>query len=152
MLSDWLKAGNIHITESVGHWQDAVRQAAAPLLAQQAITPGYVEAIFRSHAELGPYYVLAPGLAMPHARPEDGTQKNALSLLNIRQGVSFGSAENDPVYTVIMLCAISGEEHIKMISELAELFSDETRLQHLLTATTLPAIQAAINDTSPEKP
>jgi len=151
MLANWLTAGNIQLTERVDDWQDAVRQAAAPLLAQQAIAPDYLQAIFHSHAQLGPYYVLAPGLAMPHARPEEGALKNGLSLLRINQGVSFNSAENDPVYVVIMLCAVSGEEHLNMIGELADLFSDESRLQQLLSATTLAAIQAAISQPSVEK-
>lgn len=151
MLSNWLQPGNIQLTESVSHWQEAVRLAAAPLLARQAITPDYLEAIFRSHAQLGPYYVLAPGLAMPHARPEEGALKNALSLLRINQGVSFASEENDPVYVVILLSAVSGEEHIKMISELAGLFSDDSRLQQLLSATTLSALTAAVSDPLMEK-
>ncbi|MCP1438874.1 PTS system ascorbate-specific IIA component [Erwinia persicina] len=151
MLSNWLQPENIQLTESVGHWQEAIRQAAAPLLAQQAITPDYLEAIFRSHAKLGPYYVLAPGLAMPHARPEEGALKNGLSLLRINQGVSFDSAENDPVYVVILLSAVSGEEHIRMIGELAGLFSDDFRLQQLLSATTLSALTAAVSDPSLEK-
>lgn len=151
MLSNWLQPENIQLTESVGHWQEAIRQAAGPLLAQQAITPDYLEAIFRSHAQLGPYYVLAPGLAMPHARPEEGALKNGLSLLRINQGVSFDSAENDPVYVVILLSAVSGEEHIRMIGELAGLFSDDFRLQQLLSATTLSALTAAVSDPSLEK-
>lgn len=151
MLSNWLQPENIQLTESVGHWQEAIRQVAAPLLAQQAITPDYLEAIFRSHAQLGPYYVLAPGLAMPHARPEEGALKNGLSLLRINQGVSFDSAENDPVYVVILLSAVSGEEHIRMIGELAGLFSDDFRLQQLLSATTLSALTAAVSDPSLEK-
>ncbi|MEI2266750.1 PTS sugar transporter subunit IIA [Erwinia sp. CGal63] len=151
MLSNWLHPETIQLTESVSNWQEAIRQAAAPLLAREAIAPDYLEAIFRSHAELGPYYVLAPGLAMPHARPEEGALKNALSLLRVNQGVSFASEENDPVYVVILLSAVSGEEHIKMIGELAELFSDDSRLQQLLSATTLPALAAAVSDSSMEK-
>lgn len=144
MLSTWLTPDNIAIVDEVSDWQAAVTQAAAPLLAQEAITPAYLDAIFSSHAEIGPYYVLAPGLAMPHARPEQGALKNGLSLLRINHGVSFEADENDPVYVVIMLCALSGDDHINMITALAELFSDESRLQQLLSASTLPAIQAVI--------
>ncbi|PKH23657.1 PTS mannitol transporter subunit IIA [Enterobacterales bacterium CwR94] len=144
MLTDWLTAGKINVTDSVTDWQAAVRLSAEPLLAEGAITPAYVDAIIASHLEMGPYYVLAPGLAMPHARPEQGAKKNGLSLLHVRNGVSFESNENDPVKVIIMLCALSGDEHIAMITELAELFSDEQRLQQLLDASTLPAIQAVI--------
>ncbi len=145
MLAKWLTTDRIAIVERVADWREAVELSARPLLAQGAITPGYIEAIFASHADIGPYYVLAPGLAMPHARPEKGAIRAALSLLHIKQGVSFESAENDPVRVVILLCAQNGDEHLAMISRLAELFSDEDDLPALLAADTYPAIQALID-------
>jgi PTS system ascorbate-specific IIA component len=54
------------------------------------IEPEYVTAIVEQHHTLGPYYVLA-GLAMPHARPEEGAKGLGLSLLKLKQGVSFGA-------------------------------------------------------------
>ncbi|MDK6765248.1 PTS sugar transporter subunit IIA, partial [Klebsiella aerogenes] len=112
---------------------------------KEAITEDYIQAICNSHEKLGPYYVLAPGLAMPHARPEQGAIKNGLSLLHIKKGVSFGSEENDPIYVVIMLCALSGDEHINMITALADIFSDDERLSALLKASSMTKIQAVIN-------
>lgn len=145
MISTWLPATNIQIIDRVADWQQAVEISAQPLLAQEAINPDYLNAIFNSHQELGPYYVLAPGLAMPHARPEQGAVKNGLSLLHIKQGVSFEADENDPIYVVLMLCAVSGDEHIRMITALAEIFCDEARLARLLHASTLEEIQQVIN-------
>jgi len=82
---------------------------------------------------------------MPHARPEQGAIKNGLSLLHIKNGVSFNAQENDPIYVVIMLCALSGDEHINMITALAEIFSDDARLSALLKAASLEEIQQVIN-------
>jgi PTS system ascorbate-specific IIA component len=53
--------------------------------------------------------------------------------------------QNDPVYVVIMLCARSGNEHITMIGELAEIFSDQQKLHRLLNADDSKAIQAVID-------
>ncbi|HFK4065927.1 PTS sugar transporter subunit IIA [Kluyvera ascorbata] len=145
MITTWLPAENIQIVDSVNDWKQAITLSAQPLLAKGAITEDYINAIFNSHQELGPYYVLAPGLAMPHARPEQGAIKNGLSLLHIKQGVSFDAEENDPIYVVIMLCALSGEEHINMITALAEIFSDDERLAALLEASSMEAIQSVIN-------
>lgn len=145
MITTWLPVENIQIVDSVSDWKKAIRLSAQPLLAKETITEEYVEAIFKSHQELGPYYVLAPGLAMPHARPEQGAIKNGLSLLHIKQGVSFNADENDPIYVVIMLCALSGDEHINMITALAEIFSDDERLSALLKASTMETIQTVIN-------
>ena len=145
MITTWLPVENIQIVDSVSDWKQAIRLSAQPLLAKETITEEYVEAIFKSHQELGPYYVLAPGLAMPHARPEQGAIKNGLSLLHIKQGVSFDAKENDPIYVVIMLCALSGDEHINMITALADIFSDDERLSALLKASSMTKIQAVIN-------
>ena len=98
MITTWLPTENIQIVDSVSDWKQAITLSAQPLLAKKAITEDYIQAIFNSHHELGPYYVLAPGLAMPHARPEQGGLKMALSLLHIKQGVSFDAEENDPIY------------------------------------------------------
>ncbi|WP_370613812.1 PTS sugar transporter subunit IIA [Citrobacter portucalensis] len=145
MITTWLPPENIQIVDSVCDWKQAITLAAQPLLEKEAITQAYIQAIFNSHQELGPYYVLAPGLAMPHARPEQGGIKNGLSLLHIKQGISFDSQDNDPIYVVIMLCAISGNEHINMITALADIFSNDKRLSALLKASSMEKIQAVIN-------
>ncbi|HBW41354.1 MAG TPA: PTS mannitol transporter subunit IIA [Leclercia adecarboxylata] len=144
MITTWLPAENIQIVDSVSDWKQAIRLSAQPLLAKETMTEAYIDAIFNSHQELGPYYVLAPGLAMPHARPEQGAIKNGLSLLHIKQGVSFEAEENDPIYVVIMLCALSGNEHINMITALADIFSDDERLSALLKASSIEEIQGVI--------
>lgn len=146
MITTWLPMENIQIVDSVSDWKQAIRLSAQPLLAKETITEDYIQAIFNSHQKLGPYYVLAPGLAMPHARPEQGVIKNGLSLLHIKQGVFFDAEENDPIYVVIMLCAISGDEHINMITALADIFSDDKRLSALLKASSMEAIQTVINE------
>ena len=145
MIRDWLTPDKINVINSIDNWKNAVRLSAEPLLEQGNMAEHYIEAILKSHEELGPYYLLAPGLAMPHARPEQGALRNGLSLLHIKEGISFGSTENDPVYVVIMLCARSGNEHITMIGELAELFSDQQKLERLLKADDIKAIQAVID-------
>ncbi|MDE9621055.1 PTS sugar transporter subunit IIA [Citrobacter portucalensis] len=145
MITTWLPPENIQIVDSVCDWKQAITLAAQPLLEKEAITQAYIQAIFNSHQELGPYYVLAPGLAMPHARPEQGGIKNGLSILHIKQGISFDSQDNDPIYVVIMLCAISGNEHINMITALADIFSNDERLSALLKASSMEKIQAVIN-------
>lgn len=144
MITNWLPEENIQIVDHVNDWKQAIRLSAEPLLAQGSITEEYIDSIFKSHEELGPYYILAPGLAMPHARPEQGALKNGLSLLHITQGISFDAEENDPIYVVIMLCALSGDEHIRLITELAELLSDDECLAKLLKASTREEIQEII--------
>ena len=49
-------------------WRNAVRAAAALLVEVGATTPEYGERCIGSAEELGPYFVLSPGVALAHAR------------------------------------------------------------------------------------
>ncbi|WPC76067.1 PTS sugar transporter subunit IIA [Vibrio porteresiae] len=125
MLNHWLSPNNIHIVSRVHNWEEAVKISCEPLIKQNVINDSYVDAIIEGHKELGPYYVLAPGLAMPHARPEKGANKCGLSLLIVKEGVPFQADENDPVHAVITLAAKDDTHHIEMIQALAEMFSND---------------------------
>ena len=41
--------------------------------------------------DMGPYIVLAPGLAMPHARPEMGAKQVGAALVTLEKPIDFGS-------------------------------------------------------------
>ena len=55
--------------------EEAIREAGNALCRAGACSPQYVQAMVDSYRELGPYFVIAPGLALPHARPEQGAMK-----------------------------------------------------------------------------
>jgi len=130
--------------ENVEDWPQALEICARPLLASGTITPEYVAAIVAQHYKLGPYYVLAPGLAMPHARPEEGAKGLGLSLLKLSRGVNFGSEESDPVDIIIMLAAPDKHSHVEMVAALAELFSSDEDMAQLHRANTLEEIKNII--------
>lgn len=144
MLKNWINDATITLQEQVESWPQALELCARPLLKKNVITPEYVTAIIGQHHKLGPYYVLAPGLAMPHARPEEGAKGMGLSLLKLRQGVSFGAGEFDPVDLIIMLAAPDKNSHIDMIAALAELFSSDDDMTELHNAQTLEEIKNII--------
>ena len=145
MLKKWIYDTTITLQDSVENWPQALELCAKPLLDLQVIEPEYVTAIIHQHHTLGPYYVLAPGLAMPHARPEEGAKGLGLSLLKLKQGVSFGAGEFDPVDVIIMLAAPDKHSHIEMISALAELFSSDEDMEKLHQANTREEIKTIIN-------
>ena len=144
MLERWIYDATIQCRESVESWQQALELCAVPLIEADIIRPEYVTAIVRQHQRLGPYYVLAPGLAMPHARPEEGAKGLGLSLLKLHEGVFFGSEDGDPVDLIIMLAAPDKHSHIELIAALAELFTSEDDMAELHQATTNQEIKAII--------
>lgn len=62
-------------------WQEAVKLSVDLLVKADVVEPRYYQAILDGVAEHGPYFVIAPGLAMPHGRPEEGVKKPALRWL-----------------------------------------------------------------------
>lgn len=144
MLNNWLNDATLMRRDSVETWPQALELCAGPLLASEIITPDYVTAIVDQHRRLGPYYVLAPGLAMPHARPEEGAKGPGLSLLKLDRGVAFGAGAFDPVDIIVMLAAPDKHSHIEMIAALAALFSSDEDMQQLHQAETLEEIKTII--------
>ena len=119
MLGDYLSKDVVRLNVAADGWESAVRIAGELLVDTDKCSPEYVEAMVRTVKELGPYMVIAPGLALAHARPEDGTLEIGLSLVTLKEPVDFGSASNDPVKVVISFCAVNKEDHIGMLKELA---------------------------------
>jgi len=144
VLNKWIFEQTIQLQDSVENWPQALEICARPLLEMNVIAPEYIMAIVEQHQKLGPYYVLAPGLAMPHARPEEGAKGLGLSLLKLKEGISFGAGEFDPVDVIVMLAAPDKHSHIEMISALAELFSSDEDMAQLHVATTREEIKAII--------
>ncbi|QWA12030.1 PTS sugar transporter subunit IIA [Sodalis ligni] len=131
MLTDWINDANITLVNQVNNWQSAVELAVQSLIAQQAVESRYLQAIYAMHEQIGPYYVLGEGIAMPHARPEEGVIKTALSLVLVKEGVNFGSEDNDPVYIIFGLSAVDSNSHIEMIASLSQFFCDEEAVKNL---------------------
>lgn len=145
MLNTLLTPEVINIHASADDWKHAVSLACQPLLENGSIQPSYVEAIYRSHAEMGPYYVVGPGIAMPHARPKDGVNKLSMSLTVIRNGVHFDADENDPVKLLVTLAATDSNSHVDAIAKLAELFMNEEDIDAICTAENIDTISSIIN-------
>lgn len=133
-LAKWLNNEKIQYVESVADWKEAIQIAGTPLLNEGAISQSYIEAIIRQKEEIGPYFVIAPRIAMPHARPEEGAKALGLSVVKLAKAVVFNADENDPVDTLFMFAAPDSNSHIEMISQLAELLSDESEMEKVFNA------------------
>ncbi|MEM1618714.1 MAG: PTS sugar transporter subunit IIA [Desulfurococcaceae archaeon] len=114
----------ILVNANANDWKEAVRLAGELLVKNSRAKESYIEAMIRVTEELGPYAVIAPGIAIPHARPEDGALRPGFSIVVLRKPVNFGS-HNDPVYIVIGFTAVDKTSHLRALQILATLISDE---------------------------
>lgn len=112
------------VIDAVAHrevtdWRAAVRLACGLLEARGAVTPDYGPRCIAAVEEHGPYVVLAPGIALAHARPEDGVLRLGVSVATLDTPVDFGHEDNDPVDVVFAFGSPDKEQHVAVLSELA---------------------------------
>lgn len=139
MIKSVLERELIQITSEISTWEDAIIKAADPLVNRNYINQQYVQAMIESVKKLGPYIVIAPGVAIAHARPEDGVHKMGISLLKINHSIPF-SDKGHHVSLVFVLAALDSTSHLNILSELAEVLSDNERLNQIKNASSVDQI------------
>ncbi|MCH1882292.1 PTS sugar transporter subunit IIA [Agrococcus sp. ARC_14] len=100
-------------------WRAAVRAAGVDLVTAGAVGRAYVEELVQQIEQSGPFCVVAPGVAVPHAKASAVVRRDALAIVVLDEPVAFGHPHHDPVQVVIGLAATSPKRHLRMLSELA---------------------------------
>ncbi|MEG1977352.1 MAG: PTS sugar transporter subunit IIA [Cetobacterium sp.] len=125
--------GNIRIIDRVSGWREGVKEAGAILLEKSKIEERYIDAAINNIERLGNYIILTDGVAMPHARPEDGAIETSVSLLIVKEGVEF-SDEDEKVKLIFMLASKDNTSHIDVIRKLSNLIDDEEMIEKISNA------------------
>ncbi|MGD1821653.1 MAG: PTS sugar transporter subunit IIA [Pleomorphochaeta sp.] len=128
-------------------WKAAVKAGTDMLVEAGTIEPRYYEEIIQNTEELGPYYLLAPGLAMPHARPEGGVLENSFALVTLKEPVVFGDPDNDPIDILITLAARDAKtQNEEAIVQVVTLLDNEDTIDRLRAAKTLDDIKKLFDE------
>ena len=127
--------GSIILQQTCSSWRESFALAGAGLVQSNRTTNQYTLDMIKSFEELGPYMVIAPGIALAHARPSEAVLETGLSLVTLATPVEFGSQSNDPVSLVIGLAAKDHDSHIDLMAALSELLMDDEKVNLLLNAT-----------------
>lgn len=133
-LSRLLPQSAIRIGAAAADWRAAVRVSGEALVAGGATEPAYTDEMIRTVEQLGPYIVIAPGIALAHSRPSPAVRQAGMSLVTLATPVPFGHKTNDPVRLVVGLAAPDDEGHVVALATLAEFLSDEDRRERLIEA------------------
>ncbi|CCE58158.1 TPA: PTS sugar transporter subunit IIA [Staphylococcus argenteus] len=145
MALDILSTKRIIVKEQVNNWNEAITIASQPLLQEQVIEQGYVEAMIESVNELGPYIVIAPEIAIAHARPNNNVHQVGLSLLKLNQHVAFCD-EDHYASLIFVLSAIDNHSHLSILQNLATILGDNQIVQQLLNAKNVQEITTILKE------
>jgi len=115
---------------------DAIRQAGALLVNSGCVKPAYVEGMLARETTMSTY--LGNGVAIPHGEFEnrDDILKTGISVLQVPNGIIW--EDDERAYLIIGIAATS-DEHIGVLSKLAEVVEDDEATQELIQ-TTDPAL------------
>ena len=145
MNMELLKAENVQILESAADWKDAIRKSTELLEKGNFVTADYKEGIIENVEKLGPYIVIAPHVAMPHARPDQGALKTQIAVTLFRNEVSF-PREDASAKIFITLAAADSYSHLNVLLKIVELFQDEETAEKILNAADEKELYSYFND------
>ena len=147
MRLDELPDDVIELRAHAEDWRQAVRLAGETLVAGGVVTDAYTERMVQVVEEFGAYIVIAPGLALAHARPGSDVLHDGIAVVTLDEPVVFGHPHNDPVEVVLALAVTSTHEHVTLLAELANAFNDPTATRAIARAATPAAVRAVLTRT-----
>ena len=124
-----LSKDRISLQTSAVDKADAIRKAGELLVTTGCVLPEYVEGMLTREQSMSTS--LGNGVAIPHGIYEnrDHILKTGISVLQLTDGVDWD--EDEKVFMVIGIAA-SSDEHVGVLSSLADVIDNEENLAELL--------------------
>ena len=134
LLESLKENDSIALNVQVKDWQEAIIICTKKLVENGAIEKSYVDAIINSTIKNGPYYIINENVAMPHARPEDGVNKDAFALITLQKPVVFPK-DKRKIQVLISLAATSSDIHVSTaLPQIVAVFESKETTQKILSA------------------
>ncbi len=95
---------------------------------------------------------LGHGVAIPHARVQN-SDKTLAAVIKLRQGVDYDAPDQKPVDLLFALLVPenSTEEHLQLLAQLAQMFSDEGFVSKLRAANDANALYQTLRSWQPKE-
>ncbi|MCL1928606.1 MAG: PTS sugar transporter subunit IIA [Treponema sp.] len=144
LLGEIIKNNRVQFVEKVENWEDAIRQSCKLLIDDGTISPEYADEIIAAINEMGPYIVLMPGFALPHAmKNSENAHGTAIAFMKLAEPVSFNKDNHEKDASVFFtLAARDSEEHLKNMRKLWKMLTDEELCADLLKVSSAEELMA----------
>lgn len=130
LLTELLTKDTIQLANFVNTWQEAIHLAASPLLKHNKIEKRYIDAMVHSIEKHGPYVVITPKVAIPHARYTEGVNELSMSLLSLQKPVLF--VPDKPVFLIIILAATDHASHLQALVDLTKILQEPHQVDSII--------------------
>lgn len=140
-----LEKNRIKLQATAVNKQDAIRQAGALLVESGCVAAPYVEGMLAREATMSTY--LGNGVSIPHGQYEDREhiKQTGISVLQIPAGVSWDDDDEDELAYLIIGIAANSDEHMTVLSNLAEAIEDPDMAEELARTNDADLIMNCLN-------
>ena len=144
LLGEIIKNNRVQFVEKAENWEDAIRQSCKLLINDGTISPEYADEIIAAVNEMGPYIVLMPGFALPHAmKNSENAHGTAIAFMKLAEPVSFNKDNHEKDASVFFtLAARDSEEHLKNMRKLWKMLTNEELCADLLKVSSAEELMA----------
>lgn len=121
-LSDLLPLENINIIEKVADWKEAIKISGKALEKGEFIEDEYIAEMIKNVEQNGSYMVVNEVIALPHARTKGLVKKTGMSLLVLKDEVTFPG--NKRVKIILSFSSLDQKEHIDALTSFVTLLEE----------------------------
>ena len=118
------------IHEGEYRWTQALHISGESLVTDGVIERRYIDNIISQIHYYGPYMFLVPRVVLAHAKTEDDVRRLGISLHFFKDSVKFSDLYKANV--IIVLAAENQESHLKILKDILNIFTIETRIDELI--------------------
>lgn len=133
-----IKKEFMNVVKNVKNWEEAIEIAAEPLLKNNYIKSEYIKAMIENVYKNGPYIIIIPGFAMPHASSESGVLKTGISLLKLEEAVEFPG--QNQIKLMIALASTDPDTHMDIIMDLTDILDNDELMEQLFNCNDIEKI------------
>jgi PTS system nitrogen regulatory IIA component len=151
-ISQLLPAGNIVVALEVRDKSAALEAAAAVFSNSTGLDKEKIRASLAAREQMGSTG-LGMGVAIPHGRVR-GIKRAVAAILKLVRPIAFDAPDGRPVGLLVALLVpeFATQEHLEVLSELAQMLSDREFRERLLLATTGDTLGAHVAAWEPIRP
>lgn len=135
----------IAVQESALDFRSGIITACNLLVDCDFVLPEYVNQVIENLERLGPYFMVAPQVAIAHSKPSAEVLRPGISLLKLLQPVASGNELHPEASLIFALATPDPIEHVELLGSLAELLSDSEVMNRLLNASAKSVIWEIFN-------
>jgi phosphocarrier protein FPr len=141
-----LSRERIALQASAADKADAIRKAGELLVTSGCVLPEYIDGMLKREESMSTS--LGNGVAIPHGVYEnrDHILQTGISVLQLKNGVDW---DDDEKIQLVIGIAASGDEHVGVLANLAEVVDDEAALAEILSTTDPDVIVKYLGEKQP---